>query len=213
MSPGHSLPLPEIQRIFDRCGLSISAPVAHSVQIYLDLLFKWNKRVNLTALEQPDQLLTTLFAESFQAAALLGMPDNPVLDIGSGAGFPGMAMKLYRPDLEVILLEPRKKRAAFLAAVRRELKLSGVTVLSRALEECRASEFTGRPAVITMRGVGHADHWIRQASALLKSRPTALLFVSENQVSRTVEALPEFHWQSTKIPWNPNHSILLGRQG
>jgi 16S rRNA G527 N7-methylase RsmG len=133
MNTALSVTAPEIQAVLRECALNASAGLAEAVRTYLALLLKWNQRANLTGLDRPAALLKTLFAESFYAATLLEPTDGPVLDVGSGAGFPGMAMHLYRPELPMILLEPRKKRAAFLAAVRRELGLSAVTVWSRRL--------------------------------------------------------------------------------
>ena len=177
----------------------------------MGLLDKWNQRINLTSIKDTVQLVTTLFAESFYATTLLGPLDSPILDVGSGAGFPGMAMKLYRPDREMILLEPRKKRSAFLSMVSRELGLSGVNVWTRTLEDCESEDFTHRPAVLTMRAVGHATELIRVALPLLASRRKVLVFVSESQASVFGAGLPRFHWQQVPFPWNPAHLILVGQ--
>ena len=115
----------QINEILTDCGLECDSALVGRVEIYLSFLAKWNARMNLTAVQAPVDVLKTLLGESFFAAALVEEPEGPILDIGSGAGFPGLAMAVYRPELELILLEPRKKRAAFLAALRRELGLSG----------------------------------------------------------------------------------------
>ena len=124
------------------------------MQIYLRFLAKWNEKVNLTAIQNPLDVVKVLLAESFWAAVLVDDPKGPILDIGSGAGFPGLAMAVYRPELELVLLEPRKKRAAFLAALRREMGLAGVAVWNRRLEDCIPTDFSVLPTVLTMRAVG-----------------------------------------------------------
>lgn len=191
--------------------MPVPTALAQLIERYLVLLQKWNQRINLTALEDPLQVLRTLFAESFYAATLLETNDSPVLDVGSGAGFPGMAMKLYQPELEVILLEPRQKRAAFLAAVGRELGLSGLSVWSRSLQACRARDFARPPVVLALRGLAAPERLIRLGGARLGCSPAVLLFVSTRQVEPIREELTEYRWKESLIPWNPGHVILLGR--
>jgi 16S rRNA (guanine527-N7)-methyltransferase len=126
----------QINEILTNCGLECDSALVGRAETYLRFLAKWNARMNLTAIQAPVDVLKILLAESFLAAGLVEEPKGPILDIGSGAGFPGLAMAVYRPELELILLEPRKKRAAFLAALRRELGLTAVAVWNRRLEEC-----------------------------------------------------------------------------
>jgi 16S rRNA (guanine(527)-N(7))-methyltransferase RsmG len=211
MNAASSLTALEIQAVLRECALNVSAGLAEAVRLYLALLLKWNQRANLTALDQPAVLLKTLFAESFYAATLLEPADGPVLDVGSGAGFPGMAMHLYRPELPMILLEPRKKRAAFLAAVRRELGLSAVTIWSRRLDECRSDDFTDPPTVVTMRALGGAAGLLRQAWPLLASPRKVLLFLSRRQVAGILKDWPELSWRLAPTSWNPRHVVLLGQ--
>ena len=127
-----------VEALLSRWGMECRGPVAERVEIYLGLLEQWNRKMNLTGLQDRADILRDLFAESFLAAPLLAEEDSPLLDVGSGAGFPGMALKIYRPELTVHLVEPRRKRAAFLETVRRRLGLEGVAVLHKRLEECRS---------------------------------------------------------------------------
>ena len=126
--------------------------------------------MNLTGIRQPVDVLKILFAESFFAAVLVGDPQGAILDVGSGAGFPGLAMAVYRPELKLILLEPRKKRAAFLAALRRELGLAGVSVWNRRLEECVVADFSDLPTVLTMRAVGQISEVIEHGTRFAPRR-------------------------------------------
>jgi 16S rRNA (guanine527-N7)-methyltransferase len=167
--------------------------------------------MNLTAIQSPVDVLKILFAESFFAAVLLGDPKGPILDIGSGAGFPGLAMALYRPELNLILLEPRKKRAAFLAALRRELGLGRVSVWNRRLEECVKADFSELPAVLTMRAVGGIGVVVERGARLLRGDRRILLFSSVQAAKATMEKVEGVCWQpQVPIPWDPAHLILLG---
>jgi len=167
--------------------------------------------MNLTAIQSPVDLLKTLFAESFFAAELVGDPKGPILDIGSGAGFPGLAMAVYRPELKLILLEARKKRAAFLAALRRELGLVGVEVRNRRLEECMVADFSELPAVLTMRAVGGIGTVVERGARLLRGDRRILLFSSVQAAKSTMANTEGVCWQpQVSIPWDPSHVILLG---
>ena len=181
------------------------------VDIYLKFLAKWNVRMNLTAIQAPLDMLKTLLAESFLAALLVGDAEGPVLDIGSGAGFPGLAMAAYRPQLKLILLEPRKKRSAFLAALRRELGLTRVAVWNRRLEECSRADFAELPTLLTMRAVGSVKDVIEQGIPLLEGWRRILLFSGVRTAQATIEGLKRICWrQPSPVPWNPEHVLLLG---
>ncbi|HWQ03191.1 MAG TPA: 16S rRNA (guanine(527)-N(7))-methyltransferase RsmG, partial [Candidatus Nitrosotenuis sp.] len=108
--------------------------------IYLELLFNWNRKINLTAVKTPVQAITRHFGESIFAATLLPMNRGVLVDVGSGAGFPGLALKLACPQLEVNLLEPSLKKCAFLAEVTRTLQLEGVQILSERSERAFREE-------------------------------------------------------------------------
>ena len=94
------------------------------VAAYLDLLNRWNRRVNLTSLQDPEEQLRFHFFESFWATRHFLESGTSVADVGSGAGFPGLAMKLYQPSLHVTLIEKNHKKVIFLKEVSRRLNLS-----------------------------------------------------------------------------------------
>src|SRR5271165_1756055 len=107
------------------------------LKVYLDLLLRWNARMNLTAVREPEQIVTRHFGESLFAAKLLqeaGALNSidaapPTLsDIGSGAGFPGIPIKLFAPALQLTLIESQNKKATFLREVVRTLGLSHIVV-------------------------------------------------------------------------------------
>ncbi len=95
--------------------------------IYLDLLVRWNARTNLTSIREPEAMVTRHFGESLFAARALSprlKPSGTLLDFGSGAGFPGLPIQLYRPDLRVTLAESQGKKASFLREAIRTLGLN-----------------------------------------------------------------------------------------
>ena len=201
----------QITQILSDCGLECDAGLLARVQTYLQFLAKWNARMNLTGIQQPVDVLKILFAESFFAAVLVADPKGAILDIGSGAGFPGLAMAVYRPELKLILLEPRKKRAAFLAALRRELELASVSVWNRRLEECVVADFSELPTVLTMRAIGPITEVVARGVPFLQGDRRVLLFSSVQAAKSTMEDLNWVRWRpASPIPWNTDHLILLG---
>ena len=151
-------------------------------------------------------------AESFFAATLVENAEGSILDIGAGAGFPGLAMAVYRPEMELVLLEPRKKRAAFLSALRRELGLSRVTLWGRKLEECVAGDFSTLPAVLTMRAVGRFSEVIGCGIRLLQGSRRVLLFSSIAGAEGIMEGIQNVLWSPPHaVRWNPQHVVLLGQ--
>ena len=90
---------------------------------YLDLLLKWNARTNLTAIRDPHEIVRTHFGESLFAARHLPPSAQTLLDLGSGAGFPGLPIQLAFPALQVTLAESQSKKASFLREVTRTLAL------------------------------------------------------------------------------------------
>lgn len=91
---------------------------------YLDLLLRWNDRLNLTAIRTPEAIVERHFGESLFLASHLTGTAKSLLDLGSGAGFPGLPVQLALPDWKVTLAESQQKKASFLREVVRELHLS-----------------------------------------------------------------------------------------
>lgn len=194
------------------CGLECDSALLERVETYLRFLAKWNSQMNLTAIQAPLEMLKILLAESFFAAELVGDPKGPILDIGSGAGIPGLALAVYHPELDLILLEPRKKRAAFLTALRRELGLTRVAVWSRRLEECDASNFSELPTLLTMRAVGDVKRLVERGTRLLRGSRQVLLFSSLQAAKATIESIPGICWRRpSMVPWNPEHVLIFGQ--
>lgn len=178
---------------------------------YLDLLLLWNRKINLTSIPTSEECVTRHFGESFfllHATPLHGS----LLDIGSGAGFPGLALKLLAPDLNVVLLEPVAKRRAFLKEVSRSCGMSSVEVLeSRILEYTR----TGRQQpfdLITVRAVGGLESLIPLAVRLLKPNGFLCLWLGRPQVEEVQRTHPMLEWNDPlPIPLSAERVILVGR--
>src|SRR5690349_5601978 len=117
------------------------------ISIYIDILLRWNTRMNLTAINDPDEIVTRHFGESLLAAKnLFPMPSDDqqpknnarVIDIGSGAGFPGLPMKIWNSSIQLTLIESNQRKGTFLREVCRALSFGDVEVFTG-----RAQDYSG----------------------------------------------------------------------
>jgi 16S rRNA (guanine527-N7)-methyltransferase len=114
------------------CGTPLGPDQVEKLKVYLELLRKWSQNINLTSIQDADALLRFHFFEAFWAAEHFLEETVSVADIGSGAGFPGLAMKIYRPGLGLTLLESNTKKALFLETVCRKAGLEAAVRAGRA---------------------------------------------------------------------------------
>ena|SRR5258708_4361498 len=176
---------------------------------YLDLLLKWNARINLSAIRSPEEIVTRHFGESFFAARHLLWKDNhpgSAIDIGSGAGFPGLPMKIWAPSLGLTLIESNGRKATFLREVCRALHLSGVEVVSK-----RAEDVEARADLVTVRAVERFDSVLPIAERLMSSSGTLALLIGAAQEETAKRVLPKLKWQDPlPIPLSQSRMLLVG---
>lgn len=122
--------------------------------LYRCELLDWNTRMNLTAITDPDEILLKHFLDSLSLLLAYDQEQSSVLDIGSGAGFPGIPLKIVRPQWRVTLLEATGKRVNFLRHIIEDLQLDGIDVIQGRAEEIgRRDEYRGHFDLVTARAV------------------------------------------------------------
>lgn len=193
----------------------VSPELVAQLQIYLDLLLRWNARINLTAVRDPEKIVTRHFGESLFAARMLQeagalAADNATLaDIGAGAGFPGIPIKLFAPELHVTLIESQNKKATFLREVIRTLGLSHIVVHGG-----RAEDWNHRASIVTVRAVEKFDTVLPVAAAAVAPGGTLALLIGESQTETAVQLLGTA-WRSElnrTIPESVGRQVWIGRQ-
>jgi len=243
------------------------------ISIYIDLLLRWNARINLTAIRTPEEIVTRHFGESLFAASHLlpcdaGTPcgagslaredlslstDPPhrnaptnspslqtptettpdrhhstdpspqnanqtvtsparhpmhpagVVDLGSGAGFPGVPIKIWSPQTPVTLIESNQKKVAFLREVIRALTLTAIDVFPRRAEDYPAHSVP----FLTLRAVEHFETVLPAAARLLVPGATLALLIGQSQVPQAKTLLPTFQWRAPLTIPLSNSRVLL----
>lgn len=125
--------LQPLATLCDERSLPLNDAAISRFERYLELLLRFNKSMNLIGPMQAEGIVKELLCDSIMPAAARP-PTGPILDVGSGAGLPGIPLKILYPELPITLVEPRKKRASFLRIVVKKLELKDVEVLNERLE-------------------------------------------------------------------------------
>jgi 16S rRNA (guanine527-N7)-methyltransferase len=137
-------------------GIELSLSQCGQFESFARELIKWNLRMNLTAITDPDEIAAKHFLDSLSVTAALSTHDHTLIDIGTGAGFPGIPVKIARPDMKVTLLDASEKKISFLNHVIDTLELREIEAIhSRAENLSRDPHYREKFDVATARAVAH----------------------------------------------------------
>lgn len=176
---------------------------------YLTLLDKWSTKINLTAIKGERERVTRLILDSLNVVPLLA-DGMRVIDVGSGAGLPGIPVKVVMPGVELVLCESRGKRAGFLKEAVRKLGLDGVRVFDARAEQWDGELFDAA----LVRGVGALDALVKICSPLIKKGGALIAMKgpgAERELADRMEAAdkPDFSFRET-IAYNlPGHEAAF----
>ena len=134
-------------------GITIDDTAAEKLDIYARLLVEWNEKMNLTAITDPEGIVLKHFVDSLTALPLLPQMPFSLIDVGTGAGFPGLPLAILRGDMQLTLLDSLNKRLIFLEEVCRAVDVSATRIHARAEEGGRNPELRDRFDVATARAV------------------------------------------------------------
>jgi len=178
------------------------------IQRYMKILGHWNEKLNLTAIRDPLEILCRHFCESMYGAVAVPVDFGRLADIGSGAGFPGIALKIVRPDLELLLVESNIKKGTFLAEVVRELELRNVKVLINRYQEL--SEHLAPLDYVCSRALGEFDSFLDWAGSEELSATRVVLWIGGRDLDE-VRKSAHWEWQEPiAVPQSLRRYILVG---
>jgi len=175
-----------LRQLLDPFAPDLASDQADQTLTYLHLLQRWNEKINLTAIRDPEECVTRHFGESLFIARHLHLHGD-LLDVGSGAGFPGLALKIAYPEVVVSLLEPVAKKRAFLKEAARVCGFRHVTVRGDRLEDFAHSNPAGVFDFATMRAVGNLQILVPLAAQCLKPGGNLLLWLTHDQLPPLAE--------------------------
>jgi 16S rRNA (guanine527-N7)-methyltransferase len=214
---------------------ALSIAQLQHISTYIDVLQRWNARINLTAICAPEDIVTRHFGESLFAArhlfpagqaevggraALQGRvrsreeigalaPGIPTLaDVGSGAGFPGLPLKLWAPHVALTLIESNHKKATFLREVTRALTLTDVDIQNTRAEALARTSFD----TVTLRAVERFKAVLPTAASLVTPSGRLALLISSAQEHLAYSTLPGLNWSAPiPIPQSRSRILLVGQ--
>jgi 16S rRNA (guanine527-N7)-methyltransferase len=210
MSP--AIPVPPsadtIRRASAEFKVVVNDEQIRQIQQYMALLLKWNDAMNLTAIQDPLEILYRHFCESMFGASLIPTTGGRLADVGSGGGFPGLPLKIVRPDLEVCLIDSNVKKATFLAEVVRELALPRARVLVSRYEEL--DEEVAPLDIACSRAVGEFAQFLSWAASERIGATTIMLWIGGRDLDE-VRGSKAWNWnEPVAIPQSLRRFVLVG---
>ena len=189
-------------------GKALTDSQLASLAKYLELLTRWNQTIPLTSIQDDTEVVARHFGESIFAGPLLPMSRGRLADVGSGAGFPGLPLKIAFPELQVTLLEPSIKKCAFLREVQSALGLPGLDVVRNRYEDFHAAP--GSFDFVCSRALGGYKRLLLWSKVVLKPGGHVILWLGTED-SNLLTRVKYWNWAlPIKIPESRQRVLLMG---
>jgi 16S rRNA (guanine527-N7)-methyltransferase len=169
----------------DRLGIASTRPQRDKLLAFGGLVITENSRTNLTGAADIQEFIGDHIVDSLRGLPVVKFA-SPVIDVGSGAGLPGVPLAIMLPDKNFVLLEPRAKRAAFLESAKQELGLKNVIVVRSSALGPGAGGWSGKASWVVMRAVASPERAFALGAPLLKPGGSFLLFAGRAQLTAAV---------------------------
>jgi len=210
MNVNQPLPLSEqtIRNALKEFDLEVSDIQVCQIQKYMKILLIWNEKLNLTAIRDPLDIMYRHFCESMYAGASFPMEKGRLADVGSGAGFPGLPLKILRPNLHVFLIESNVKKATFLAEVIRGLELADARVLVSRYEEL--AEEVAPLDFVCSRAVGDFRVLLEWAGSKQVAARQVVLWIGARDLE-VIRRIKTWDWRDPiPVPHSMRRLLLVG---
>ena len=191
----------EMQSLLLEKGIKVTDEMILKFQKYLDLLMEWNQKINLTALKTEEEIIEKHFYDSLLMAEEIKFDDQSLLDVGTGAGFPGIPLKIVFEDLFVTLLEPTLKRVNFLDIVIKELGLKKIVTINKRAEDY-VKDARSYYDLVTARAVSRLNMLLELCMPLVKVDGLFLAMKGskgEEEIQESINALKILNSELIKI--------------
>jgi 16S rRNA (guanine(527)-N(7))-methyltransferase RsmG len=199
-----------IRRALGEFQLSPTQQQVLQIQQYMKILRRWNEKLNLTAIRDPLEILHRHFCESMFGASAIPVDKGRLADIGAGPGFPGIPLKIARPDLDLVLVESNIKKGTFLAEVARELELTNTRVIISRYEEL--GEELAPLDFVCSRAVGDFPTFLEWAASPQVGTAQVALWIGGRDLDE-VRRSKLWEWsEPILIPQSLQRYILVGKK-
>jgi 16S rRNA (guanine527-N7)-methyltransferase len=189
-------------------GITASALLCDQITTYIDLLLRWNQKTSLTSVTDPGEILRFHFGESLLGVAAVPIRNGRLADVGSGAGFPAVPIRMVSEDLRIVLIESNLKKATFLAEVVRELHLKNVDVRRCRMEDVQLND--ERVNFVTARALGIDNTFLNWSRSALNSHGSVVLWLGDADAVR-ISLSAGWKWSDpVRIPKSDRRVILHG---
>src|SRR3981081_3913369 len=195
-----------IRRALGEFQLLVNDEQVLQIQQYIKILLMWNEKVNLTAIRDPLEILYRHFCESMYAAEAIPLKNGRLADAGSGGGFPGLPLKIIRPDLQVFLIESNVKKATFLAEVIRDLGLAGARVLVSRYEEL--AEEVAPLDFVCSRALGEFAPFLEWAHSEMVAAKQVILWIGARDLPG-IKRIQTWEWREPIAVLHSLRRLLL----
>jgi 16S rRNA (guanine527-N7)-methyltransferase len=189
-------------------GISPSPAQCDAIRAYIDLLVRWNKKIALTTITNPVDILRLHFGESMFAANQVPIRHGRLADVGTGAGFPAIPISMAVPELECVLIESNQKKAAFLAEVIRTLKLVRIQVFRGRMENY--SDMSKDFDFSVSRALGMHNSFLEWSSRLVRPGGHVIFWIGDED-GANIASDSAWSWRPlARIPGSRNRGLLIG---
>jgi 16S rRNA (guanine527-N7)-methyltransferase len=197
-----------IRRALGEFQLTASEQQVIYIQQYMTLLLTWNEKINLTAIRDPLEILYRHFCECMYAAVAVPVENGRLADVGSGAGFPGIPLKIIRPELQTFLVESNMKKATFLAEVLRTIPLPDTRVLVSRYEEL--GEELMPLDYVCSRAVGEFEPFLAWAASERVAAKQVILWIGGRDLDQARRGM-DWDWREPiPVPNSLRRYLLVG---
>jgi 16S rRNA (guanine527-N7)-methyltransferase len=187
-------------------GVTTTALLCDQIRIYIELLLRWNQKTSLTTITDPSEILRFHLGESLLAVATVPIRHGRLADVGSGAGFPAVPIRMVSDEVSAILIESNQKKATFLAEIVRELRLANVDVRRCRMEDVHLSD--AGVDFVTARALGIDDDFLNWSRDALNPTGSLVLWLGDADVTR-ISRKSGWNWSHpTRIPQSERRFIL-----
>jgi len=198
-----------ISRNFSAYGVKPSESQCDRIRAYISLLLRWNRSISLTAVTEESEILKFHFGESLFALSTIETTRCRLADVGTGAGFPGLPLRIFTEGIELILIESNAKKCAFLSEVVRELVLPNVRVLRARFED--VTELRGQLDAVVSRALGGYEQLLTWSMESLRPGGKIVLWLGEDDARRISSSNPAWDWRPpVPIPGSRRRFLLSG---